>query len=59
MKKILKAKKIILTASGETKATCVAEILKHKIIHSFMATHLLKNKNVILYADLGACQSAK
>lgn len=55
-KTILTAKNIILIGCGKEKATPVDKILENKIDKLCIATYLLKNKNVSLYADLPALQ---
>lgn len=56
LKKILLAKKIIVIASGFDKATATAKLLDHKIDKFCVATYLIKNKNVIFYADIQALE---
>ena len=51
MSSILKAKKIILLASGKSKAAVVAELLKGMISTSVPATLLNLHPDVVLICD--------
>lgn len=57
-KNILNAKKIIVIADGSGKINGATKLLDNEVDKNFVATHLIKNKNVVLYADLLALKTA-
>jgi len=56
---ILKAKKIVLLASGKYKSLALSYLINKKINKQVPVSYLIKHKNLVIIADKGALKNAK